>query len=285
MNQKFFRNEHVNVRVCEWGNKENPTIICLHGLGSTNLSFLQIAEMLENDYYILSIDLPGHGQTPVFAQESDYSIPNLTNWLARVLEVLDQDKFYLLAHSWGGDIALHYNAKHSERVIKTVLLDGGYYLKDEIYRSEGFVFNSLEDEIKYYENDFDGYIFDSWNDWLTEEKKYYSNWSYKKEISTRDLMKEEEDKVKFRASGDTARAAIKSMYNYPTSNIYNKLSDSILLLQCTLPEKLSKTRDELVQKFSKETGCIVKKINDTSHMLHWDRPEEVTKEIMMWFNK
>ncbi|MBS4536681.1 hypothetical protein GOQ29_13740 [Clostridium sp. D2Q-14] len=64
MKQHFLDNNNTKVRVCEWGRKENPTIICLHGLGSTNFSFLELGELLGNKYHIFSIDLPGMEKHP-----------------------------------------------------------------------------------------------------------------------------------------------------------------------------------------------------------------------------
>ena len=46
------------------GNNEKPVIFCLHGLGSTSLSFIEIAEELKEEYRFISVDAPGHGKTP-----------------------------------------------------------------------------------------------------------------------------------------------------------------------------------------------------------------------------
>lgn len=77
MEQIFINNENIRARVCKWGREENPTIICFHGLGSTNLSFLELGELLKDKYHIVSIELPGHGKTSSFEKDEDYGIPNL----------------------------------------------------------------------------------------------------------------------------------------------------------------------------------------------------------------
>ena len=46
------------------GNNEKPVIFCLHELGSTSLSFIEIAEELKEEYRFISVDAPGHGKTP-----------------------------------------------------------------------------------------------------------------------------------------------------------------------------------------------------------------------------
>lgn len=53
MKRYYISNEKINVHITEWGNNDKPVIFCLHGLGSTSLSFIEIAEELKEK----SIDL------------------------------------------------------------------------------------------------------------------------------------------------------------------------------------------------------------------------------------
>lgn len=80
----------------------------MHGLGSTSLSFIEIAEELKNDYRIVSIDAPGHGRTNPFQSEESYEMPALARWLDKVRHSLDIDTFYFLSHSWGSFVTLFY---------------------------------------------------------------------------------------------------------------------------------------------------------------------------------
>lgn len=291
MKQHFLNNNNTKVRVCEWGIKENPTIICLHGLGSTNLTFLELGELLKDKYYIISIDLPGHGRTPAFENDEDYGIPNLIKWVSDVIELVEKNSFYILAHSWGGCIALHYAAQYPEKVKKILLLDGGYHIKQTQYDyftnidKNQLDFKpdcSLEDEIKSYTTDFDGYIFSNWNDFLEVERNNYLRWSKLLEQATKDLMKEEEDgTIRFCACGDTARGAIKSMYNFPTDVIYDKLETPILLMQATIPASWNEIRTLLVEEFQKHTDSLVKRVEAT-HLLHWDNPLLIAEEVIEW---
>lgn len=53
MNRYYINDDDINVHITEWGNKEKPVIFCLHGLGSTGLSFIEIAEELKGEYRII----------------------------------------------------------------------------------------------------------------------------------------------------------------------------------------------------------------------------------------
>ena len=95
-------------------------------------------------------------------------------------------------------------------------------------------------------------------------------------------MKEEEDgTIRFCACGDTTRGAIKSMYNFPTNEIYKKLETPILLIQATFPESWAEIRNILVEELEKNVNCLVKKVEAT-HLIHWDNPFFVAEEVMEW---
>lgn len=280
MNQYYIEIKDMRVGITEWGCKNNQTVICIHGLGSSSLSFIEIGEMLQDNYHFVSIDLPGHGRTSTFFYELGYEMPSLIGWLNECVSLMGYNNFNILAHSWGGDIALHYVAKYPQKANKILLIDGGYYLKHTQYE---YMNTSLEDEITHYEKDFDGYIFSNWDDFVKVEEKAYLRYSELLKKASMDLMKEENGMIKFIASGAVAKAAIIGMYNSPTSLIFNKLSDNILLLQSTLPESLLEVREHLIDFFNTNTNIVVKQIKNATHMMHWDNPEVVAYELINHF--
>ncbi|GCD10543.1 alpha/beta fold hydrolase [Clostridium tagluense] len=286
MKEIYLNKEGVKARIHEWGNAQKPIIICFHGLGSTSLSFIELGHLLENEYHIISIDLPGHGKTPEFLKEEDYGMPNMIKWIDKIVSNITKDKFYILAHSWGADIALHYISTHPSKVIKAMLLDGGYYIKTDLYAYNALrsgMIDSLQKEIDYYIKDFDEYCFDTLQEHIEVEKINYVRWSCLLEEASRDLIRVEEGKYKYHANSRTATGTVKSMYHYPPDSIYNRLPISIYLLQSTLPESMNEIRETLVEKFKSNTGSKIKRIEGAGHMLHWDKPHEVVKEILHWF--
>lgn len=286
MKEIYIKVDNSKVRFHKWGDSKNPTIICLHGLGSTSLSFIELGDLLQNRYQIISIDLPGHGKTPQFLKEEDYEMPNITKWLDKVIHEITDEKFYLLAHSWGADIALHYLSTHPLNIIKTMLLDGGYYLKNDCYAYQASILgeiDSLQSEIEYYIRDFDEYCFNSIQEHIDTEKSNYERWSTLLEEATKDLVRVENNKYKYHANGYTAASALKSMYYYPPDIVYDKVPSSIYLLRSTLPKSMNEHRKILANKFKTRTLSKVKLIDEAGHMIHWDKPNEVAEEILKWF--
>ncbi|WP_075619242.1 alpha/beta hydrolase [Paenisporosarcina indica] len=272
MKRYFINNGEIDVHITEWGHHSNPVIFCLHGLGSTGLSFIEIAEELKEEFRFISIDAPGHGKTPSFAESDKYEYPNLALWLNRILDVLEIKKFYFLSHSWGSFVSLYYLVKFPKRVINTILIDGGYQTK---WRGD----KTVEQEISYYEKDFEEYVFNNWDDFFKTEKESYSRWSPLLEVAVGDLGIEVNNRVIWHARGKTARHIIKAMYKYETEDIYEQLPEHILLLRASLPKELDEKRTITAEIFKQKARGHVKLIENTTHMLHWDNPNVVVEEI------
>lgn len=292
MNQYFVEFKDYTSRVCEWGDKSNPEIICFHGLGSTNLSFIELAEMLKDKYHILSFDMPGHGKTPSFDKDEDYGASNLTNWVVQLIDKIGKNRFHILAHSWGASVALHYAAECPDRVNKMLLIDGGYHKNEMQYDYFTELYNrgeikrkvicSLDEEIEYYEKDFNEYIFDSKSRFLEADRENYSRWSDLLETAVYDLMLEEDGKIKYHATGDTARAGIKFQNNvYETLN-FAQIKSEILLLYADLPKLYFEIRELMIKEFKKKLNVTTKLYKNTTHMMHWDRPDKIAEEVVNW---
>lgn len=272
MKRYYINNEKINVHITEWGNNGKPVIFCLHGLGSTSLSFIEIAEELKENYRFISIDAPGHGKTPPFERTEDYEMQHLAYWLNEIVSALKIECFYFLSHSWGSFIVLFYLLNNPEKVLGSILIDGGYQTK----RSQE---ETIQEEIAYYEKGFDEYVFNNWDEFFKSEKEAYTRWSSLIEFAVKDLGIEMDNKVCWNARGTIAGNIIRGMHKDETIDIYEQLSDNIVLLRATVPQSWADYRDKTVNIFKEKTDGVVKLISDTTHMLHWDKPEVVIAEI------
>ena len=50
MKRYFVNNRHKKVHITEWVNKKNSVIFCLHGLGGSSLTFIEVADKLKDEY-------------------------------------------------------------------------------------------------------------------------------------------------------------------------------------------------------------------------------------------
>jgi len=277
--KRYFINDgKINVRITEWGSHNAPIIFCLHGLGSTSLSFIEIAEQLKGEFRIISIDAPGHGKTDPILTAEEYELPSLARWLNNIIEMLQIEQFFFLSHSWGSFVSLFYLAEFPEKVVGTILIDGGYQSK----RLKG---QSMEEEVAYYEKDFEDYV-ETWESFLADA--VYGEVSRRSsllDIAAKDLVLEKDAKYFWHARGITGGNIIKGMHKHETADIFEKLPSDILLLRATLPKEQEDYRAMTSRIFEQKTGGKMKEIPNTTHMLHWDKPDVVVEEIRKnWSN-
>ena len=109
----IFQVDNKNVFVSDAGqgiNKNKATIALLHGSGLSHIVWSLIEQYLSNqDYNVLAIDLPGHGNS-----EGDClkSIEEISDWLEKVFKDLDVSELTIVGHSQGCLEALEYSSRY-----------------------------------------------------------------------------------------------------------------------------------------------------------------------------
>jgi len=105
-------------------NKNKDTIVLIHGSGLSNIVWSLTEQYLSNqNYNILSIDLPGHGNSE---GESLKSIEEISDWLEKVFNELNILKITIIGHSQGCLEALEYYSKYPKRVKSLIFVGGSY---------------------------------------------------------------------------------------------------------------------------------------------------------------
>ncbi len=103
---------------------EGPDVVMLHGLtGNLAVWHLKIVGMLQKEFHIITYDLRGHGYSDM--PPTGYTTKVMAADLKGVLDGLEIDRAYLVGHSFGADVALHFALLHPERVDKVVAIEAG----------------------------------------------------------------------------------------------------------------------------------------------------------------
>lgn len=114
------------------GNPENPAVVLVHGLGDEASTIWESTiELLKNDYYVVTFDLPGFGQSSK-ANEL-YSPLNYAKFIHYVAQTYVKKPFHLVGHSMGGAIALKYASIYPSDVASLVLVDAAGILHKFAY--------------------------------------------------------------------------------------------------------------------------------------------------------
>ncbi|WP_406445637.1 alpha/beta hydrolase [Streptomyces sp. NBC_00631] len=103
-----------------------PTVVLLHGSGSSLHHFEDVAGALAASFDVIRPDLPGWGLTGPRA-DRDYRVPTYAATVARFLDVLGVRSSAVVGNSLGGNIAWNYALEHPHRVSGLVLVNATGY--------------------------------------------------------------------------------------------------------------------------------------------------------------
>ena len=123
----IFQVDSKNVFASDGGqgiNKKKATIVLLHGSGLSHIVWSLTEQYLSNqNYNVLAIDLPGHGNS-----EGDClkSIEEISDWLERVFSELGIFELTIIGHSQGCLEALEYSSRYLKRVKNLIFVGGSY---------------------------------------------------------------------------------------------------------------------------------------------------------------
>jgi len=104
--------------------QKKETIIFLHGSGLSHIIWSLVEQFFANkNFNVLSIDLPGHGNSegPCL-----HTIEEIADWLEKVFVKLKLEKVILIGHSQGCLEMLEYSNKYKSRLKKLVFMGGSY---------------------------------------------------------------------------------------------------------------------------------------------------------------
>ncbi|MCD4756270.1 alpha/beta fold hydrolase [bacterium] len=93
-------------------------IFLIHGWGQSKEVWNKIKSMLEPEYQVVAIDLPGFGTEPLISE--DWKIPDYAEWL---YNEIDTNNSVLLGHSFGGRVAAYLVSTYSTN-LKGLILSG-----------------------------------------------------------------------------------------------------------------------------------------------------------------
>ena len=119
--------ENKNVYISDAGqgvDSSKDTIVFLHGSGLSHIVWSLTEQFFsKNNFNVLSIDLPGHGNSEGFCIDS---IENIAEWLEKVFKKLDLKNLIIIGHSQGCLEALEYSYRYKTRLKKLVFIGGSY---------------------------------------------------------------------------------------------------------------------------------------------------------------
>lgn len=110
------------VQLSEGPDEDREDLIMVHGLAA-NIAFwyFKYACELAKEYRVTVFDLRGHGRSEM--TPSGYAPESLANDMLGLMDRLKIDKAHILAHSFGGVVAMNLAVRRPDRVLSLALAD------------------------------------------------------------------------------------------------------------------------------------------------------------------
>lgn len=143
-----------NQKLCAktWGNAEKPALVLVHGYPDNQEVWGPIIEQLIHDFYIITYDVRGAGQSSVPKRIRDYALPRLSLDLECVVnELLPHRSFHLAAHDWGSIQSWESvtEGKFKQRILSYTTISGpcldhaAFWMRDQFMHEKPKFFKQL----------------------------------------------------------------------------------------------------------------------------------------------
>tara|TARA_B100000475_G_C14960662_1_gene299764 strand:+ start:30 stop:839 length:810 start_codon:yes stop_codon:yes gene_type:complete len=113
---------------------EGHPLLILHGFTGDHSTMSSISEPLSKNYSVISVDLPGHGNTIRDPESHLFNFEDTLKALIEVMEFYDQEEFNVLGYSMGGRLALGLAVYYPNKIKNTILLGATAGIADENQR-------------------------------------------------------------------------------------------------------------------------------------------------------
>ena len=97
------------------------TLLLLHGWGGSTESWIPVVRDFQKNFRVIAVDFPGFGKSP--EPEKGWSVTEYAELLVEFIHSLDAENVYVMAHSFGGRVAL-LTSKMEPMLIEKQVLTG-----------------------------------------------------------------------------------------------------------------------------------------------------------------
>ncbi len=109
-------NLEINYKIAGSG----PAVLVLHGWGGSSDSWLRVTEILSGaGFQVIVPDLPGFGKSKT--PKETWGVSDYAKWVNDFTDFLNLERFFLIAHSFGGRISIKFVVNCQEKIKALIL--------------------------------------------------------------------------------------------------------------------------------------------------------------------
>lgn len=256
----YIKGSQANLHLLTSGDENGIPVIFLPGITSYSRSFEKIMRLLPKDYYLLSMDIRGRGESS--KPKTGYGIEDYCSDLLNVLNALAYNPAspVLVGHSMGARIAAAFAAKYPALISGAVLIDPPVNGpgQREVYPNRLSMFLQQKEAVDENNLELFAQFFPHFSaEQLEEREREYRNTSVHAIIESHEGFRQEPFHVYVKIAGKA---------NVPMLLLAAEHGDTIRENELTILQQLN---TDMQTKFIKGVG----------HMIYKERPELTTDYI------
>ena len=98
-------------------------VLLLHGWPETSYAWRKLSPLLGESYTVIAVDMPGFGTSS--KPQTGYEKLTIAGQLARMMESLGHDRYFVVGHDMGGQVAYPLAATQRDKVAGLVFMESG----------------------------------------------------------------------------------------------------------------------------------------------------------------
>jgi pimeloyl-ACP methyl ester carboxylesterase len=249
-----------------YGKNLGYALVFLHGYLESSEIWDHFADLFADEYFVICIDLPGHGKTMTVSDNS--SMENMAEAVISVSDHLGIRGFHLAGHSMGGYVSMALLEKYSDRLNSAVLFHSTCYADSEEKKQ------NREREIELVKNGKKEMIFN-----VSIPRLYADD-----NLTTFKEQVEKSKKLAFQTSDLGIISALNAMKSRPDrSHILAKTKIPVLLIGGRKDNLIPFETMQKMMALSPEIKLIC--MENSGHMGFVEEKESAVKELKLFFDE
>lgn len=247
---------------------EGEPLMILHGLWGASDNWLPVANRLAGHFKVILPDLRNHGQSP---HSPGFNYEVMCEDIIELVNTLHPSvPLFFAGHSMGGKVLMHLLLKKPEIVRKAAIIDiapAAYPIDNDSLHCQLIRFIETTDLTPYTNR----------TQLLAQAKKTLGSETYA-QLAVKNIQKTE-GCLQWKVNVDAIRNNMETLMNWETnSSVYG---EDILFVKGGRSDYLNAANIEKTKKIF--PAAHFKTIQDSSHWIHHEQPENLSKVIAEFF--
>jgi pimeloyl-ACP methyl ester carboxylesterase len=120
--------EDIEIFYREAGDRNNPTILLLHGFPTSSHMFRELMPALADEYHLIAPDYPGYGFSSMpTVDEFAYTFDNVARLIGKFIDQIGLDRYSVYLMDYGAPVGFRIATANPDRVDSLIVQNGNAY--------------------------------------------------------------------------------------------------------------------------------------------------------------